>query len=195
MRIFGDAAIIIGMRIRYIAALATCLFFVACGSKVPTPANINQSMFPQVRGSSLKQEAIVLPDHYLGKPTLLLIGYVQKAQFDIDRWILGALQAGVKAEIVEVPTIAGMMPQMVQSFIDNGMRSGIPQSDWGSVVTVYEDAPKIIAALGNDRPQSAYVVLLNREGRIVWTTNTGYSAGQVFELKAKVDELERGASR
>lgn len=192
MRILGDAAILIVMKTRYIAALATCLFFIACGSKVPTPSNVNQSMFPQVRGSSLKKEVVVLPDHYLGKPTLLLIGYVQKAQFDIDRWILGALQAGVKAEIVEVPTIAGMMPQMVQSFIDNGMRSGIPQGDWGSVVTVYEDAPKIIAALGNDRPQSAYVVLLDREGRIVWTTNTGYSAGQILEVKAKVEELNGG---
>jgi hypothetical protein len=195
LRIYDDAAIIIAMRIRYVSALAICLFFIACGSKVPTPPDVNQSMFPQVRGSSLQQKTIVLPDHFRGKSTLLLIGYVQKAQFDIDRWILGALQAGVKAEIVEVPTIAGMVPQMVQGFIDNGMRSGIPQSDWGSVVTVYEDAPKIIAALGNDRPQSAYAVLLNSEGRIVWTTNTGYSAGQVLELKAKVDELERGANR
>ena len=192
MCISADAAIIVAMRIKYLSALAICIFFIACGSKIPTPPDVNQSMFPQVRGSSLKQESIVLPDHFRGKPTLLLVGYVQKAQFDIDRWILGALQAGVKAEIVEVPTIAGMVPQMVQSFIDNGMRSGIPQSDWGSVVTVYEDAPKIIAALGNDRPQSAYVVLLDREGRIVWTSNTGYSAGQVLELKAKVEELVRG---
>lgn len=183
------------MRLQYFSAIALALLCVACSSKTPTPPNVNQSTFPQVRGNSLKQEAIVLPDHYRGKQALILVGYTQKAQFDIDRWILGALQAGVRAEIVEVPTIAGMMPQMVQSFIDNGMRSGIPQGDWGSVVGVYEDAPKIIAALGNDRPQSAYVVLLDREGRIVWTTNTGYSASQILELKAKVEELEHGANR
>jgi hypothetical protein len=83
------------------------------------------------------------------------------------------------------------MPQMVQSFIDNGMRSGIPKSDWASVVTVYEDAPKIIQALGNERSQSAYVVLLNQEGRIVWTSNIGYSATQILELKKTVESLSR----
>jgi hypothetical protein len=144
-----------------------------------------------VQGNSLNEQSVTLPDTYRGKVTMLLIGYAQKAQFDIDRWILGALQADIKAEIVEVPTIAGMMPQMVQSFIDNGMRSGIPKSDWAAVVTVYEDAPKIIKALGNERPQSAYVVLLNKEGRIAWTSNIGYSATQILELKTMVDTLNR----
>jgi hypothetical protein len=167
------------------------LVFVACSSKVSTPQNVQNSLFPKVQGTSLTKQPVTLPDSYQGKTTLLLIGYTQKAQFDIDRWILGALQADLKAEIVEVPTIAGMMPQMVQSFIDNGMRSGIPKSDWASVVTVYEDAPKIIQALGNERPQSAYVVLLNKEGRIVWTSNIGYSATQILELKKRVDSLNQ----
>jgi hypothetical protein len=144
-----------------------------------------------VQGNTLTKQAVTLPDSYRGKITLMLVGYTQKAQFDIDRWILGALQSDIKAEIVEVPTIAGMMPQMVQGFIDNGMRSGIPKSDWASVVTVYEDAPKIIEALGNERPQSAYVVLLNKEGRIVWTSNSGYSATQVLELKKRVESLSQ----
>jgi len=144
-----------------------------------------------VQGNTLTKQAVTLPDSYRGKITLMLVGYTQKAQFDIDRWILGALQSDIKAEIVEVPTIAGMMPQMVQGFIDNGMRSGIPKSDWASVVTVYEDAPKIIEALGNERPQSAYAVLLNKEGRIVWTSNSGYSATQVLELKKRVESLSQ----
>jgi hypothetical protein len=82
-----------------------------------------------------------------------------------------------------------MLPQMVQGFIDNGMRSGIPKSDWGSVVTVYEDASKIITALGNERPQSAYAVLLDKQGRIIWTSNIGYSATQILELKKLVDSM------
>jgi ATP10 protein len=171
--------------------LTLCVTLAACASKVPTPANVQQSQFPEVQGKNLKGETIVLPEHYKGKPTLVLVGYTQKAQFDIDRWILGALQADVQAEIVELPTIAGMMPQMVQGFIDNGMRKGIPQSDWATVVTIYEDAPKIIAALGNDRPQSAYVVLLDKSGRIVWSTNTGYSASQVLELRSVATGLQK----
>jgi hypothetical protein len=173
-----------------IVSLALCALLSSCSAKVSAPSNVQNSAFPQVRGNSLKQEAIVIPDHFKGRVSLVLVGYTQKAQFDIDRWILGALQADVKAEIVEVPTIAGMMPQMVQSFIDNGMRKGIPESDWASVVTVYEDAPKIISALGNERPQSAYVVLLDKAGKIAWTTNAGYSASQLLELKQVAEKLQ-----
>lgn len=178
------------MKANTIALVIISLFCVACSTKVSTPSNLRNSIFPTVQGTNLDKQPITLPDHYRGKTTLVLVGYTQKSQFDIDRWILGALQADVKAEIVEVPTIAGMMPQMVQSFIDNGMRSGIPKSDWASVVTVYEDAPKVIAALGNERPQSAYAVLINKEGRIVWTSNIGYSAAQILELKKVAASLE-----
>jgi hypothetical protein len=179
------------MKTHLITLVLVSLSFVACSSTVGAPPNIKNSVFPRVQGESLSKKVVTLPDTYLGKPTLLLIGYQQKTQFDIDRWILGALQSDIKAEIVEVPTIAGMMPQMVQGFINNGMRSGIPQNDWASVVTVYEDAPKIIAALGNERPQSAYVVLLDKDGRMVWTSNIGYSASQVLELKKIVEGLPR----
>jgi len=179
------------MKSRNVIFSIVSLTFVACSSQVSTPQNIQNSLFPRVQGNTLTKQAVTLPDSYRGKITLMLVGYTQKAQFDIDRWILGALQSDIKAEIVEVPTIAGMMPQMVQGFIDNGMRSGIPKSDWASVVTVYEDAPKIIEALGNERPQSAYVVLLNKEGRIVWTSNSGYSATQVLELKKRVESLSQ----
>ncbi len=174
-----------------VAALAL-LLAVACSAKVPAPADLNNSLFPRVRGESLTKQEVIIPDHYRGSPTLLLIGYTQKAQFDIDRWILGALQAGVPATIVELPTIAGMMPEMVQGFINNGMRSGIPTEDWGSVVTVYEDAGKIIAALGNERPQSAYVVLIDGDGRIVWSSSRGYSASQVLDLKRAGESIAKG---
>lgn len=165
-----------------------CLFIFGCSATISTPTDIKGKAFPQVKGQSLDKQIITIPDHYSGKDTVLLIGYEQKTQFDIDRWILGLLQAEVPVQIVEIPTIAGMMPQMVQSFINNGMRSGIPKEDWASVVTVYEDAPKIINAIGNERPQSAQVVLLNKNGEIVWSTNRGYSAGQVLELKKVVEK-------
>ncbi len=167
------------------------LLVAGCGRTVAAPESMQNSRFPTVQGESLTKEPITLPDRYLGKPTLILVGYLQKAQFDIDRWILGVLQADVPVQIVEVPTIAGMMPEMVQGFINDGMRSGIPKSDWASVVTVYGDAPKIIAAIGNERPQSAHAILLDSTGRIVWSSNIGYSASQVLDLKKIVQGLPK----
>lgn len=174
------------------AHFLTFLFVVAligCSAKVIAPSNIDNRVFPSVVGHALSGEDVKIPEKYKGQVTILLIGYKQKAQFDIDRWILGLLQAEVSSRIVEVPTIAGMMPQMVQGFIDNGMRSGIPKEDWASVVTIYEDAPKIINVIGNESPQNAQVVMLDSSGAIRWFSNRGYSATQVLELKTLAASL------
>ena len=169
--------------------LAALLLTVACSPTVPTPKDLTNRAFPQVKGESLTKEEITLPDHFKGKVTVLLVGYKQNAQFDIDRWILGILQAEIPVELVEVPTISGMVPQMIQGYINSGMRGGIPKEDWGSVVTVYSDAKKIVEAIGNEAPQNAHVVLLNKNSEIVWSTNRGYSAGQVLELRKVVKGL------
>lgn len=171
---------------------ASLLFLLcSCGSRpVSTPSDLTTRYFPSVRGTTLTKQEVTIPDDFKGKLTVLLIGYQQKAQFDIDRWILGLLQLDTPGSTVEVPTIAGMMPQMVQGFIDSGMRSGIPKEDWASVVTVYEDAEKIIQGIGNERPQSAHVILLNKVGQIAWSSNRGYSAQQVKDLDSVARSLK-----
>lgn len=169
--------------------LPLVIFLTACSQTVPGIKDLTNTPFPQVHGTSLEEESITIPDAYSGKPALLLVGYKQRAQFDIDRWILGVLQAGINVQIVELPTIAGMMPRVIQDYINRGMRSGIPDSDWGAVVTVYEDAQKIINVLGNERPQNCYAVLVDKNGMIVWSSNKGYSASQVLELKTITGNL------
>ena len=177
---------------RNVLLLTAILFLCSCGATpVPTPTDLTTRPFPVVRGSNLNQKEVTLPDDFKGSVTVVLVGYQQRAQFDIDRWILGLLQANAPVKIVEVPTIAGMVPQMVQGFIDSGMRSGIPKEDWASVVTVYEDASKIVEAIGNERPQSAHVLLLNKNGEIAWSSNRGYSAAQVLELSEVATKLSR----
>lgn len=158
------------------------LLCAACSRTVPAP-EIAVSEFPQIVGVNLEGRTVHLPQDVRGKNTIFLIGYRQKAQFDIDRWILGILQADINAQLIELPTIAGMMPEMIQTYINNGMRRGIPKEDWGSVVNIYEDAELLIKAFGNERPQSARVVALGKRGEILWTSDRGYSATQVLELK------------
>lgn len=171
--------------------LSLILFFLTSCSKQVVVTDVKPgTLFPSVVGESLEKKAVNIPGDFKGAPVILLVGYLQKAQFDIDRWILGILQLESKTKIVEIPTIAGMMPEMVQSFINNGMRRGIPESDWKNVVTVFSDADKIVTALGNERPMNTYVVLLDSAGTITKVYNQGYSATNVKELVSIANSLE-----
>lgn len=163
--------------------------FVGCSRAAVPPTTVLADPFPSVVGEDLSGKKVNIPEDFSGKPTLLLVGYEQKAQFDIDRWILGVLQAEIPVKIVEVPTIGGMMPQMVQGFISNGMRSGIPEEDWNTVVTVFGDADKIIKAIGNEKTNIAQVVLLDSSGKVAWRYAQGYSAGNILKLNEQVKAL------
>ena len=123
-------------------------------------------------------------------PRILLVGYEQRTQFDIDRWLLGLIQAETPATLVEVPTIPGMLPGLASGWIDDGMRGGIPPEDWASVVTLYGDDARIVAEFtGNELPNNARVLLLNGSGTVVWFHDRGYSATKALELDRAAREL------
>ena len=117
------------------------------------------------------------------QPAVLLIGYLQEAQFDIDRWLMGLIQAGTAVPILELPTIPGLAPTIASGWIDDGMRSGIPEEDWAVVVTLYGSAAKPVAELtGTEKGRLARVILLDASGKVAWFHDRGYSASKALEL-------------
>jgi len=155
----------------------------SCSTTWPRRDPIGE-VLPQVSGTSLADEVVTLPDIADGAPLLLLIGYVQEAQFDLDRWLLGLDQLGWKTRTFEVPTLPGMLPRMFGNVIDNGMRRGIPEEDWAAVVTVYAEADKLAAFTGNEGSRNGRILLLDGTGKVVFYHDRGYSVGTLKKLVA-----------
>ncbi len=164
------------------------LFFIGCVPDIPRKNPVGLA-FPQVQGTSLKGNPYTIPDDFSGKPRLLLIGYIQDSQFDIDRWLLGLTQLKTPVAISEIPAVPGIIPRMTANKIDSGMRSGIPREDWGSVITVYKDADTITNFTGTADPLNSRVALLDRNGKIIWFHDRGYSASLVSDLDRVVRSL------
>lgn len=164
-----------------LCALTALWGLTACSSPV---SNLDPtgSAFPRVVGSSLSGDEVILPDAFADQPVILLVGYVQDTQFDLDRWLLGLVQLDTPGERREVPTIPGLLPGLASGWIDDGMRSGIPREDWAAVVTVYDEAERIVAITGNEKPRNGRILLLDGTGRIVWFHDRGFSAGKAVEL-------------
>ena len=158
----------------------------SCSSTTPNRDPVGEP-FPEVEGESLEGEAHTLP---LSEPSVFLVGYDQDAQFDADRWLIGLLQETPPVRIFEVPTLEGLVPRMIAGKIDDGMRSGIPEEDWASVITVYgSDADRIVALTGNEQPRNMRVLLLDAEGRVRWFHDRGFSAAKLLELVRTAREL------
>lgn len=157
----------------------------ACSAHYPNQQVVGKQ-FPDIVGESLAQQDVAIPKDFNAEKTLLLIGYKQDSQFDIDRWLIGLDMSGVTIPTYELPTIAGMAPRMFSTFIDSGMRKGIPKEMWGAVITIYSDGDKVQQFTGNQNPNNARAVLINKQGEILYFYDRGFSVDALNKLKAKI---------
>ena len=138
--------------------------------------------FPAVQGTSLEGETVSIPSAWAGEQVLLLVGFEQNTQFDLDRWALALIQSGLRVRAVEIPTIRGLVPSLISDRIDAGMRRGIPEEAWASVITVYRDADAIARFTGNTNPLPGRILLIDAEGRVIFFHDRGFSTNALSNL-------------
>ncbi|GDY03831.1 hypothetical protein LBMAG49_31600 [Planctomycetota bacterium] len=168
--------------------LASLALLAACSS-YPRRDPTNER-FPTVRGTALDGTEVTLPDAFAGGPVLLLVGYEQNTQFDLDRWTMGLTQMGIKVRALELPTIPGMMPGLFSGYIDSGMRRGIPKEDWGGVVTLYKDASLVTRFTGTQDALPGRILLLDKNGMVVFFHDRGFSLGSLQKLQEVLQKLK-----
>lgn len=159
------------------------MFLTGCSATLPNQ-NVLGQQFPSVSGQSLEENTVNIPGDFNEEFTLLLIGYKQNSQFDIDRWLIGLDMTETQVSAYEIPTIKGLFPKMFSTMIDNGMRAGIPKSLWKGVVTVYDDGATVQEFTGNENPNNTRVVLLDKEGVVRYFYDEGFSVAALNELRA-----------
>ena len=148
---------------------------------------------PPLQGEFLTGREAVLPGAAQGKVALLAIGFTYKSRFAVEEWVKhfrADFDKEPRVTFFEVPIIGGMA-KMGRWFIDSGMRRGTPKADHEHVVTVYSEAGEWKKRLDFKAPDAAYLVLLDKDGKVVWTFTGGYDAARSTELAAKVKELLR----
>lgn len=173
------------MRILFIIVFSFLIS--ACSTQYPNQ-RIEGENFPSITGESLEQEQVTIPNDFSGKTTLLLIGYKQNSQFDIDRWLIALDVTETNIDVYEIPTIQGLLPQMFSTVIDNGMRAGIPKSLWKGVITVYNDGEKVQEYTGNENPNNTRVVLLSDKGKILYFYDEGFSVAALNALRKAISD-------
>jgi hypothetical protein len=169
------------------------LFFLfllaACATKYPNQQPVGQP-FPVVQGENLAGENVYIPKDMNGKPTVLLVAYKHDSQFDVDRWLIGLDMTNTQIGVFEIPTLQGMFPRMFSTFIDEGMRKGIPKELWQGVVTIYENGEDIQAFTGNTNPKNSRVVLIDKNGIVRYFHDEGFSVPALNRLRVEINKLK-----
>lgn len=129
-------------------------------------------VFPSLRGESLARQPMTLPDDFEGEINLVFVAFQRRHQDDVDQWVgeLGDVESvHDELAIYEVPLLI-RFPRFYRRWIDDGMRSGIPDPKTRSrTVTVYTNRRRFLNEVGLVDESEILAVLLDRERRMVWT--------------------------
>jgi hypothetical protein len=174
---------------KYILIILIVFTMIGCATTYTNRNPVGES-FPQVSGQTLSEEDVELPQYFSGSKTILLVAYKQDSQFDVDRWLIGLDMTNTKAKVYELPTIQGLFPRMFSGFIDEGMRKGIPKEMWGGVITIYSGGAEVQEFTGNENPNNARAMVLDKDGVVVYFHDRGFSVAALNELREALGDTE-----
>ncbi len=146
--------------------------------------------FPNVKGSNLEGREYKLPADFEGELNLLFIGFQRWHQSQVDSWMAAAqklAQATPGLYYYELPTIYRGNP-LFRFWLDTAMRMGIPDRQArAATITLYLDKPVFRESLGIDREDNISVLLVKRDGEVLWRSEGAYNEEKWVGLTKALD--------
>jgi len=146
---------------------------------------------PELRGEFLTGKTAVLPQASTGKAALLILGFTYDSRTTVEAWtkrFRADFAKNPNVTFYEIPMIGGMA-RMGKWFIDSGMRRGTPKADHEHVITVFGGTDVWKQRTGFKDPNTAYLVLLDQHGKVVWTTSGGVTEEAYRKLAETTTQL------
>ncbi len=158
----------------------------------PADYSIGTRSFPKLTGKSLSGARVEVPAGLVGDLNLVFVPFLQRQQLDINRWIrkLGAIEDVHEGlALYEIPLMR-RFPKPYQSFIDSGMRAGIPDPKTQSrTITVYTDRPEFLSNAGLASIAKVWIVLVDQTGTVFWSHVGEYSEAAAESLNWSLEQL------
>jgi hypothetical protein len=146
---------------------------------------------PKLSGEFLTGRAAVLPQAAAGRVALLLLGFTYRSRFSVEPWaerFRAQFRSDPRVTFYEVPMIGGW-GRLAKWWIDGGMRRGTPKEDYEHVITIYKDNGSWKQLVRFDDPDAAYLILLDRTGKVAWRYRGAFDDTAFQTLCTKASEL------
>jgi hypothetical protein len=170
----------------------TATFTVANAQKKSSSGPKKELNFPKVKGKNLLKRELNLPQDFGGELNIAIIAFDRDQQGMIDEWIPEAKKLRSRfpqLKYYEIPTIR-KLPGVFQSFINNGMRKGIPDEDSReSTITIFLNKKKFLRELGIADEKKIYIFLVNKDGKIFGKWEDKFTQEKFAEVEKKVGEF------
>jgi len=144
-----------------------------------------EATFPRVDTADLNGREASFPDQLPSDPTLVLVAFKRNHQDNLDQWIRAMdLKSPDAPAWVEMPVIANY-GALWRGFIDNGMRSGITETDdRAKVFTVYVDPDRFRSFFDMPTDEDIYLMVVEQDGLVRETVRGDHDAQKEALIRA-----------
>jgi hypothetical protein len=147
--------------------------------------------FPTVTGRNLERKKKKLPGDFEAERNVVFVAFQRWQQDEVDTWIPFArrLESTYKnVRYYELPTIQ-RLNALSRTFIDEGMRAGIPDPiARDRTITLYLDKGAFRQALELPHEDNIYVLLVDREGTVVWRASGAFTTDKGESLERAIQD-------
>lgn len=157
----------------------------------PVPELTIGGQMPPLQGEYLNGQRANLPHDSSGRTALLMLGFTYESRFAVEAWAKRFRQDfgnRPKVAFFEIPMIGGLA-RLGKWFNDRGMRQGTPKTDYGNVITVYGGTDAWKQRLGFKDPNAAYLVLIDRSGKVIWRYAGAFGEDPYKALSSNISSL------
>ena len=172
--------------------LAVILAAACAGKYLPAQA---ARLIPNTGATTLTGQALQLPRDLPAHATVLILGFGRHSQEATTAW-----ERPVRTQLAKPGSIAfydmamlAEVPGLVRPFVLRAIRHEVPDVLKPNFLplTDDEDAWKRAAQYTEDQPEAAYLMLVDRAGRVQWSTHAAFSPADFEDLRRKAEALAR----
>jgi len=152
---------------------------------------LQAEQFPRVEGENLLGQKTALPDAASGHPAVIVIGFTHSSQNQTKAWA-ARLQHECPTYSIAVLEDA---PRLVRGMAVRGMKGGVAEDQRDHFVVIYHNEKELKRAATFDRPDDAYVLLLDKDSAIHWRFHGAVTDTAVEDLKSQASGLALPAQK
>ena len=149
------------------------------------------AVLPKVKGTSLDEHEITLPDAAGGKIALLIVTFTKAGGERGRAWTERFIKDYPQDDQVTSYSIAMLedVPSMLRGLVRGRIKRGVPASMRRRFITVIKDQNQWKQYTGMKDDKDAYLFLLDTKSHIVWTHQGAFETAAYDALKLKIADL------
>jgi ATP10 protein len=144
--------------------------------------SLRGEQLPQISGESLSGKPISLPFASAGSVAIICVGFSHASESQLKPWAERARNEFRQERRVTIYSVAVLedAPRIFRGLAVRAIKSAIPAQQHDGFVVVYRGERELKQITGFQRPEEAYVLLVDPTGEIQWRGH-GPVTDQVFQ--------------